>query len=466
MTRLPIVFLPVLMGFFIVRALASGLHGCCRHDLFRMIFGASIGIGLASECYFTGLFCGASGLWFEILLLVAAAIALGLNRKATCCFCDFADSSSGDSDLVRYLGSFFAMLMVVDLIVFSIVSARTPHGGWDAWAIWNLRARFFFRDGGLAWRDGFTEALAWSHPDYPLMLPAFVAGTWKLLGRETSAVPIGVACFFTFGCAALMATSVAILRDVRQGLLAGLAIAATPFIYVQGAMQCADVPVAFFRLASLAAFAMADRFEHCGFAVLAGVAAALGGWTKNEGLLWLGALVAARAIFKRGVLFLAFLAGAAPVTAVVIVFKARVATSSDIFGAAGRAGMLTRVVDPARYLLIVKEALRHIWDFGPLLISAFGLLAVYFIVAGLARDPRDTAALRSGVLAILFTAAGYFMIYVLRPLDLAWLLDTSADRLLLQLWPAIVFEVFLAARAPQRVCAFRNLQADFRQPLA
>ena len=54
------------------------------------------------------------------------------------------------------------------------------------------------------------------------------------------------------------------------------------------------------------------------------------------------------------------------------------------------------------------------------------------------------------MLSLLLTSAGYFMIYVLRPLDLAWLLDSSLDRLLLQLWPGIVFVVFLASRAPQR----------------
>ena len=67
-----------------------------------------------------------------------------------------------------------------------------------------------------------------------------------------------------------------------------------------------------------------------------------------------------------------------------------------------------------------------------------------------ARLAAPTVLALCGALALVFTAAGYFTIYLVRPLDLAWLLDTSSDRLLLQLWPGIVFVIFLACRAPHR----------------
>ena len=182
------------------------------------------------------------------------------------------------------------------------------------------------------------------------------------------------------------------------------------------------------------------------------MAAALGGWTKNEGLLWFGAFLLARMIVARWRLVPAFMAGALPALAPILFFKARVATSSDIFGAAGRSGMMARVLDPARYSLIAREAFVHAWNFGPLPVGALVMLVVYAAVAGLRRwENQDRAILRTGVLALLFTTAGYFMIYLIRPLDLAWLLDTSADRLLLQLWPGIIFVIFLACRAPHRI---------------
>jgi hypothetical protein len=157
------------------------------------------------------------------------------------------------------------------------------------------------------------------------------------------------------------------------------------------------------------------------------------------------------------------MAGALPVLAPIVFFKTRLATSSDIFGAAGRSGMMTRMLDPTRYSLIAREAFVHAWNFGPLPVSALGMLVAYVAVTGMRPwNNRDRAILSTGVLALLFTTLGYFAIYLIRPLDLAWLLDTSADRLLLQLWPGIVFVLFLACRAPKRTAFPTPLAAPTR----
>jgi hypothetical protein len=57
--------------------------------------------------------------------------------------------------------------------------------------------------------------------------------------------------------------------------------------------------------------------------------------------------------------------------------------------------------------------------------------------------------LRTSTLTLLFIAGGYFATYVVHPNPLAWELDRSADRLLLQIWPGIAFSIFLAARSPR-----------------
>jgi len=428
----------------------------CREDGFqsalKIVIGLGIGTGLCSQYYFAGLVSGL-GLWLVSPALVAAGVLMALRWRGGTRRCCPAKLDAGGSDsLTRWLAGGLVLLLLIDLGVFIWESVRTPRGNWDAWAIWNLRAHFFYRDGGMAWRDGFTETIAWSHPDYPLLLPTLVAGGWKLLGRESRAVPVALGCFFTFGAVLLMLASLAVLRGARQGLLAAVALAATPVFFVQGAMQCADVPVAFFRLASLAAMAMAARVEQShgrrGFAIAAGMAAALDGWAKNEGLLWFAAFLISITVTMRWRLIAPFVAGALPALAPIALFKARVATSSDIFGAGGRAGMMARALDASRYRLIAREAIKHVWNFGPLLVSPFVILAIYLIVAGRRRGNRDRPVIRAGAAALLLTACGYFLIYLLRNLDLRWLLDTSADRLLVQLWPGVVFLVMLSARLP------------------
>jgi Dolichyl-phosphate-mannose-protein mannosyltransferase len=357
------------------------------------------------------------------------------------------------------------LLLFLDVATFKSTAALYPHGGWDASAIWNLRARFLAS--GSGWKDGFREVISWSHPDYPLLVPAFITTWWKVLGRETQAVPMALACSFTFAIAALMASSIAILRGTTQGLLAGVAVAATPVLYVQGAMQCADVPLAFFVLSTLAAMAIAEQFVEPGYDVLAGASAALAGWTKNEGLLWFVAFLLARIMIRRMRPLWPVVAGAAPVLAVILLFKARVATSSDIFGAAGRAGMAARIVDPGRYALILHESIRHAWEFGPLLVSPFLILAAYLVVVRIERDGRNRSARRAAVLALLLAAGGYFVVYVVHPNPLAWELRSSLERLMLQLWPGVVFTVFLAARTLKpETSAQPSIESSVAAPVA
>jgi len=71
---------------------------------------------------------------------------------------------------------------------FALVSACRPNGDWDAWSIWNLHARYLYR-GGEHWTSLFSPALNWSHPDYPLLLPASVMRSWVFAGGETVAGP-------------------------------------------------------------------------------------------------------------------------------------------------------------------------------------------------------------------------------------------------------------------------------------
>jgi hypothetical protein len=66
-------------------------------------------------------------------------------------------------------------------------SSTGLHGSWDAWAIWNLRARFLLR--APDWTQAFTPDLGWSHPDYLLLVPLTVMRLWAWLGVETPWIP-------------------------------------------------------------------------------------------------------------------------------------------------------------------------------------------------------------------------------------------------------------------------------------
>src|SRR5206468_2850822 len=123
--------------------------------------------------------------------------------------------------------------------LFVIQSANSPHGGWDAWAIWNLHARFLYR-GGERWTEMLGVFFSWAHSDYPLLLPSLVAGGWTLAGSETIAIPALLAMIFTFGTVALLVSSVSFLSGPGRGLAAGLILLATSELFLQGSLQMAD----------------------------------------------------------------------------------------------------------------------------------------------------------------------------------------------------------------------------------
>jgi len=161
-------------------------------------------------------------------------------------------------------------------IAFLVESATSRQGGWDAWMTWNMHARAIFRSGGH-WREVLTGLPAWSHPDYPLLLPGSIARIWTYMGQESAVAPVAVAMLFTFATIGLLYSSVSILRSPTQGALAALLLLGTKFFILHGASQFADIPLGFFFLATLVLLALPEVWpeDRPRLLVLAGVTAGL-----------------------------------------------------------------------------------------------------------------------------------------------------------------------------------------------
>ena len=186
----------------------------------------------------------------------------------------------------------FIAALAFDVVGMAGRYVACPQGGWDAWAIWNARARFLFRSGD-DWRQAFHPAQA--HDDYPLLVPMSNVRCWWRSGANRVGCPrcwaMGslwrrLACWRreSAGCAA------------QPGLLAGTVLLGTKAFVMLGAAQYADVPLAFFILASVLLLALDDAAEQSspGLVLLAGLCAGLAAWTKNEGLLFLVVVLFAR----------------------------------------------------------------------------------------------------------------------------------------------------------------------------
>jgi hypothetical protein len=354
------------------------------------------------------------------------------------------------------LAFWFVVLCAVVAAGFSLWQA--PHGDWDAWAIWNLRARFLYR-GGEHWTAAFSPLLPWTHPDYPLLVPAAVARGWTAAGQETTRVPCLLACLFAAATVGFLVSGLALFRGPAQGYLGGVVLLATPYFVELATAQYADVPLGFFVLACAGLFEMHDRCEpgNLRLPLLAGLLAGMAAWTKNEGQLFLVATVLARlltAVRRRHVPgawgavlreLAAFALGLLPLLAVLVYFKLRLAPVNDLVAGQGWAATGARLASPQRYGLVAAYFLWALWCLGP---GAVVVLAGYFWLLGPA--PHQPGRCRTGHTAVLLALmlAGYALVYLATPNDLAWHLASSVHRLFMQLWPAALLAFFLAAAAP------------------
>ncbi|HUR58011.1 MAG TPA: glycosyltransferase family 39 protein [Opitutaceae bacterium] len=341
------------------------------------------------------------------------------------------------------------LLFMPASLVAGIVAWRTyqaePLGGWDGWAIWNMHARFMLR-AGSDWPELLVApSLSWTHPDYPRLIPASVARMWAWAGNEDPSAPALVSVVFAGATVALLVAVLARLRGRSVALVSGIVLLATPFFVTFAANEHADIPLGTFMLAALVGVIAPGAAQARGGAVLAGLCAAGAAWTKNEGLLFAAAFAAALMLHLwRGKAFGSakrFLVALAIGLIPVVYFKVQLAPANDLISASA-GSWVEKIADPTRHATILASFGRDLARFGEWQIAPWLALALPF-AAWRARRRFGPAELLVPVLVGVMLV-GYYAVYLVSPQNLAWHIDNSLVRLLLQLWPLTILAWGLA----------------------
>jgi hypothetical protein len=390
-------------------------------------------------------------LWLLDLSVLAVAVAVYVRREPP----PSVAVTSQMQPIHWVLVSCLALAAGAAVTIFIVNTIATPHGEWDAWAIWNMRARFL-SEAGPQWRAAFDERLAWSHPDYPLLLPSLVARAWLQLGSTPTVVPASVAFLFAAAALGILYGALSTLRGRSQALLGSLCLVGTLTFVQAAATQLADLPVGCLLLATCAMLAFHWRGGDRMSAFWAGFLCAMAAWTKNEGALFMVCVfvVAAFRVLRArrvGAEAWPFLTGLAPTLIVLAVFKIRLAPSSYLF-AEGGGQILMQILTPARYVEIGYAFATAVVRLGGWLGAA---LVAYAILMGGTRDEDSRRASLAVAGLVTLMLAGLFAVYVITPKDLAWQLQFSLDRLLLQLWPSALLAFFLFTAEPTEATSRR-----------
>jgi hypothetical protein len=471
------ILLSAATGVFVIRIFSPESDETGMDWPLAIFLGAGIGTGLSSLVYFLSMITHSTAfvILIDMLLCVMAGAVFFLRRKrpvpAAAGEAPAIPENNRQTTLAKVLIAFFSVEAAASFAAFIFAFLKEPHGRWDAWLIWNMHARFLSRS-GEAWRDVFSLPMDWSHWDYPLLLPLSIVRSWNYAGGEQIYVPAAFAFLFFLLTAGLLLFSVGSLRNRAAGLLAAMILLGTPFFILMGISQFADVPFSFFVLATIVLLFLSKsrRSPSPGSLFLAGIAAGLSAWTKNEGLLFVPIVLIA--VFgvsafeggaKKALVRSAWvLAGALPVLLFVVYFKIELAPANDLmtgFGAARTAG--AKLTDGSRYTTIARAFLVTSLNFtqGPVDLRAGlmkfnpGLVNILLPVAwlffmGANRDGKNRGGVICTAVILTLMLGGYFVVYLLTPLPLDYHIATSLNRLFLQLWPSIIFLFFIASDAP------------------
>lgn len=329
-----------------------------------------------------------------------------------------------------------ALLTVAAVVVLVILSAAlSDRLSWDGWAIWVLKARILFVEGGLP-ADAWTRPgpFDFAHPDYPLALPLLDWWMFEHAGRPMAALAsfAGAVWFALLGWLVWSAADAA-GSSPRYAAAATLAVAAFWPIAYYAVGGTADVIMTLAVLGAAVELERAARSGDDAPLVRALLYLLLAALTKNEGLavgLIGGGIVGVMLVRRRERAVALYVAAVAP-TAAGLLWRA---WSSTVGAEVEQLGSSLSLSDAGENAILVLRAL--------------GDLALYrqwpalFLVVAVGVWRWRSRHLRSQTPAWALLAAysaTLVGVYLVTEQDLVWLLDTTLDRLLSTMAPAAAY---------------------------
>ena len=397
---------------------------------FRLLFAIPLGFSINSILYFLFLCLHINSFdcfkWFELVLTLVLALIYYNEEKP---------------DLSKHkfkkLSNWFYLLNLYAVLIYLKYFINNPMGSWDGFRIWNIKAEFLFLNNPL-WQNVFSLPHFMSHNDYPMMIPAATARLWNYTGAENYIVNATIGLFFTFGLVYLLYQAITYFKSEKAAIAVTSVFMILDIFLVNGAAQCADIPLAYMYLCTIVSLFLYFRKEKFSYIVLSILFAALSAWTKNEGMLFFAVYlvcIAGYFLSIKNIKKLGWCALTALIPLVLLVlYKNTAHAANDLI--AGFAALKTYnfALDLSRYEIILKTFVKMFFLKFPLLIVLLLLCIKGFKVKEINKIP-----FKISVIIFVLMTTGYFCVYLFSPHDITWLVQNSMDRLILQLLPLFMF---------------------------
>jgi hypothetical protein len=319
------------------------------------------------------------------------------------------------------------------------------HGGWDAWSVWNLKAKFLFL-GGTSWDNLFHPSLWRSSPHYPLLLPLINVWGWTFTQAPVYYVPQCTAILFCLMTVYFLYASVKALTRSIVSFVPAFLVLTSPFFIKQAVSQYADIIFAFYLVAAGYCLIKAKIQNASSYAVMAGILLGLLSFTKGEGLLAAGLmtfLFSPYLLFKnphqrKADILLTFLTSLGIACVPTLLFKVFLAPDNVTF----TNGLISQT-HPSTLGRLKTIFMFYLWELrdpkwhGLLILG--GVAAIYKI-----RHLFNPRFILLTLFILLYTTAITAYYFVNTQFEIVWWLNCTLGRIIFAVLPLCLFLLFSA----------------------
>lgn len=408
-------------------------------------FGLAYGLGLAIFTFgiFLSSFLGApfSKYTLVVVFLILLGAIWGIKKKKRIGL-DFKISWNKPTIAATILGIIILLVGLSSLFE----SVVRPIYTWDALAIWGTKGKAIFSLGNIqAVKDYGAQSY------YPLNIPIAMAIFYNF-GESF------VKSIFPFYFVAMLAVFYGSLKRCGYGyvgLVGTLMLAVTPFVFFHSTIAYANLPMAFYYMASVIYLYQFFKNNNRAFLMLSSVLLGVGCWTRPDGLIWVFPSLAVLAVYalkrRRWLDPIFYLA---PILIFVLPWSVFATYVIEV-----RSPYLTSALESVKQLFTLKINAAHLWEIlryfgGQIFIKetwlvvrgvlGWGYIWLFFfsvLILYCTRIRKYFYLLSIIGLDILVL----FFIYYTSGLDgrLSWFLETGLNRITLHFFPLILYQTVL-----------------------
>jgi len=410
--------------------------------LIRMALAEGLGLGLSAWItFFTVILFDSYQRPFVILIqcIVTAALIL-LSLFLT----DFKIRLRLNRQDLKNI-SLLLLMLILCMIPLWLHAKYYPMGGWDAWEVWNYKAKFIF-SAEDKWTNMFQPMLWRSSPHYPLLLPLVNVWGWSFINQTTPAIPMITSMVFVFLTICLLSAVLYHSTKSPTALLVPGLLVTLPFFGILSISQYCDIVLSFYLLSSLYGLIKTLEGSHTApYAILSGISLGMLSFTKPEGIVAAGILLLLSSILfilkhrdptirRTFLLPLSLSFGLSSLTTIIFLVMYSPGNQTFINGLASETSPSTiyRLKMILGFLLFEMKSAKWngIW---------------FFVLGGLILFYRP--CLRRGIrliplflLAYILTVLSYY--FVNTYFEIGWWLQNTLNRILFSLLPVFLWWIF------------------------